>query len=71
MFHGQGTLEAGKNGKYSGMWKLGRKHGAGRTDFADGGFFVGIYSEDVFKRGKLRNGNGDDYDGTFDDHGGF
>ena len=69
MFHGQGTLDNGPQGRYSGMWHLGQKHGAGRSDFSDGGFFVGIYNVNVYKRGKLRTGNGDEYEGTFDEHG--
>ena len=51
------------------MWSLGVKHGAGRSDFEDGGFFVGVYDHGIFKRGKLRTGNGDEYEGTFDEHG--
>jgi len=69
LYHGQGTLDNADQGRYSGMWRLGLKHGAGRTEFADGGVFVGIYNDNVYKRGKLRNGNGDEYEGTFDAHG--
>lgn len=71
MLHGKGTLDRGSLGKYEGMWKLARKHGAGRTDYEDGGYFIGIYNEGVYKRGKLSTGNGDTYEGEFDDHGKF
>jgi hypothetical protein len=69
LHHGLGTLNNGAEGRYSGMWHLGLKHGAGRSDYSDGGFFVGIYKENVYHRGKLRTGNGDEYEGTFDAHG--